>query len=302
MDADVKATPLKTLQGQIWAAGFAAGELAAHVFADVAPRLRAWHADGVAIAVYSSGSVASQRAWFAHTNVGDLSGLIVAYFDTVNAGAKRDRESYVAIAASLGVAPTQRAVPVGRARRARRRRRRRVAGDRRSPRRRARRGMGLRRPPGRELLRRGRAVTMPDREELLTVGARLAAEAARFSALGWMRATSGNLSEVLRTEPLILAVTASGRDKGELRPDDVAVVDAEGDAVKVPGIEPVRPSAEAGLHAHVAAVTGARSVVHVHTLNAVEAAHRWPDGVVLRDLRCSRRSTAARTTTWCACR
>ena len=27
MDADLKATPLKTLQGQIWAAGFAAGEL-----------------------------------------------------------------------------------------------------------------------------------------------------------------------------------------------------------------------------------------------------------------------------------
>ena len=99
-----------------------------------------------------------------------------------------------------------------------------------------------------------------------------------------MRATSGNLSEVLRREPLLLAVTASGRDKGELRPDDVAVVDGRGEAVPVPGIEPARPSAEAGLHAHVAAVTGARSVVHVHTLNAVEAAQRWPDGVVLRDL------------------
>ena len=105
MDADVKATPLKTLQGQIWAAGFSAGELAGHVFADVAPRLRDWHAKGVAIAVYSSGSVASQRAWFEHTNAGDLSGLILGYFDTVNAGAKRDRESYDAIAAVLGVAP-----------------------------------------------------------------------------------------------------------------------------------------------------------------------------------------------------
>ena len=125
---------------------------------------------------------------------------------------------------------------------------------------------------------------MPDRDELLTVGARLAAEAARFSGLGWMRATSGNLSEVLRTDPLMLAVTASGRDKGELTPDDVAIVDARGQAVNMPGIEPVFPSAETGLHAHVAAVTGARSVVHVHTLNAVEAAHRWPDGVVLRDM------------------
>ena len=284
MDADLKATPLKTLQGQIWAAGFAAGELAAHVFADVAPRLRAWHADGVAIAVYSSGSVASQRAWFAHTDAGDLSGLIVAYFDTVNAGAKRDRGSYAAIAASLGVAPPaalflsdvpaelDAAVAAGW----------RAIGVRRAGR--TCRGVGLRPPPGGGLVRRGRAVTVPDREELLAVGARLAAEAARFSALGWMRATSGNLSEVLRRDPLLLAVTASGRDKGELRPDDVAVVDARGEAVHVPGIDPVRPSAEAGLHAHVAAVTGARSVVHVHTLNAVEAAHRWPDGVVLQDL------------------
>jgi methylthioribulose-1-phosphate dehydratase len=127
-------------------------------------------------------------------------------------------------------------------------------------------------------------VTLPDREEVLTVGARLAAEAARFSALGWMRATSGNLSEVLRTDPLLLAVTASGRDKGELRPDDVAVVDARGDVVDVPGIGPVSPSAEAGLHAYVAGATTARSVIHVHTLNAVEAAHRWPDGVVVRDM------------------
>ena len=107
MDDDVKATPLKTLQGQIWAEGFAAGELTAHVFADVAPRLRAWHASGRLLAVYSSGSVASQRAWFAHTHVGDLSGLIVAYFDTVNAGPKRNRASYAAIAASLGITPTE---------------------------------------------------------------------------------------------------------------------------------------------------------------------------------------------------
>ena len=77
------------------------------MFADVAPRLRAWHASGRLLAVYSSGSVASQRAWFAHTDVGDLSGLIVAYFDTVNAGPKRNRASYAAIAASLGIAPTE---------------------------------------------------------------------------------------------------------------------------------------------------------------------------------------------------
>jgi methylthioribulose-1-phosphate dehydratase len=121
-------------------------------------------------------------------------------------------------------------------------------------------------------------------EDVLAAGARLSAEAARFNALGWMPATSGNLSAVLARDPLLLAVTASGRDKGELRPDDVAVVDADGRTVQVAGLNPVRPSAEAGLHARVATRTGAGAVVHVHTLNAVEAGHRWPDGVVLEDV------------------
>lgn len=107
MDGDVKATPLKTLQGQIWAAGFAAGELTAHVFPDVAPRLHAWAASGRTLAVFSSGSAVSQRAWFAHTGAGDLSGLFAEFFDTVTAGPKRDADSYRAIADALGVAPSQ---------------------------------------------------------------------------------------------------------------------------------------------------------------------------------------------------
>ena len=89
MDADVKATPLKTLQGQIWAAGFGGRRVGMPTSSPTsALGCAAWHADGVAIAVFSSGSVASQRAWFAHTDAGDLSELIVGYFDTVNAGAE----------------------------------------------------------------------------------------------------------------------------------------------------------------------------------------------------------------------
>ncbi len=44
------------------------------------------------------------------------------------------------------------------------------------------------------------------------------------------------------------------------------------------------PSAEAGLHARIAAVTGADAVVHVHAMAAVAAEHWFPDGVPLRDL------------------
>jgi enolase-phosphatase E1 len=105
MDGDVKATPLKTLQGQIWSAGYAAGELSSHFFDDVVPQLRAWHGRGVHLAVFSSGSVASQVPWFRHAPAGDLTPLIDGYFDTVNAGPKREAASYDAIAAALGRAP-----------------------------------------------------------------------------------------------------------------------------------------------------------------------------------------------------
>ncbi|MCT9930105.1 acireductone synthase [Planotetraspora sp. A-T 1434] len=102
MDGDVKATPLKTLQGQIWAAGFAAGELTAHFFPDVPAALREWHESGRRLAVFSSGSVASQRPWFKHTEAGDLSALVERHFDTVNAGPKREAASYARIAEALG--------------------------------------------------------------------------------------------------------------------------------------------------------------------------------------------------------
>ncbi|GAA0319295.1 methylthioribulose 1-phosphate dehydratase [Actinoallomurus spadix] len=121
-------------------------------------------------------------------------------------------------------------------------------------------------------------------DHVLAAGDRLAAESARFAGLGWMRGTSGNLSEVVSRDPLRLAVTASGLDKGELRASDIAVVDDAGVSVAVDGLASLRPSAESGLHARVAAVTGADAVVHVHSLNAVVAGHHWPDGVRLRDL------------------
>ncbi|MET1074804.1 MAG: methylthioribulose 1-phosphate dehydratase [Umezawaea sp.] len=111
-------------------------------------------------------------------------------------------------------------------------------------------------------------------------GRALAAECARYTAMGWMRGTSGNLSVVLDRDPLRLAITVSGRDKGELTASDVVVVDALGSTT-----DPTRvPSAEAGLHGRIAAVSGAGAVVHVHAMAPVVAGEHWPGGVHLRDL------------------
>ncbi|NUT29723.1 MAG: methylthioribulose 1-phosphate dehydratase [Streptomyces sp.] len=119
-------------------------------------------------------------------------------------------------------------------------------------------------------------ISQSDLEEANAV---LAAESARFAAFGWMRGTSGNLSVVLARDPLRLAVTASGHDKGELTPSDVVLVDEQGAAVNGG-----RPSAEAELHARVAALTGAGAVVHVHTVASVAMGRREPGGIVFRDL------------------
>jgi enolase-phosphatase E1 len=105
-DADRKIAPLKTLQGLIWAEGYATGAFAGHVYADAVAGLRRWHARGIALYVYSSGSVAAQKLLFGHSTVGDLTPLFSGHFDTA-IGAKRDPGAYRAIAASLGLPTDQ---------------------------------------------------------------------------------------------------------------------------------------------------------------------------------------------------
>jgi len=101
---DAKITPLKTLQGLMWADGYANGELKGHIYADAAEVLREWHRAGIALYVYSSGSIAAQKLIFGHSIEGDLTPLLSGYFDTTT-GPKRDAQSYATIARAAGLAP-----------------------------------------------------------------------------------------------------------------------------------------------------------------------------------------------------
>lgn len=105
IDEDKKVTPLKALQGLIWEQGYANGDFRGHVYADAVEQLRRWHAAGVQLYVYSSGSVYAQKLLFAHTEFGDLTPLFTDYFDT-NIGAKQDTTSYQKIARAIGVEPS----------------------------------------------------------------------------------------------------------------------------------------------------------------------------------------------------
>ena len=103
MDADAKVTALKTLQGLIWHSGYLAGDLRGELYSDVASALRRWHAAGLRLEVYSSGSAAAQHLLFAHSRDGDLAGLFAGFNDT-SIGAKREAASYRRIAAATGIA------------------------------------------------------------------------------------------------------------------------------------------------------------------------------------------------------
>ena len=104
IDEDRKATPLKTLQGLIWAQGYADGTLKGHVYPDTPEALRRWYTAGVAIYIYSSGSVAAQKLIFGHSIDGDLTPMLTGYFDTTT-GPKREAESYAKIAVATGCNP-----------------------------------------------------------------------------------------------------------------------------------------------------------------------------------------------------
>ena len=97
---DQKVTPLKALQGMVWADGYQRGDFTGHLYADVAPALRQWHAAGVALYVYSSGSVQAQKLLFGYSDEGDLTPLFSGYFDT-HIGHKREAAAYQRIVTEL---------------------------------------------------------------------------------------------------------------------------------------------------------------------------------------------------------
>lgn len=101
IDEDRKHTALKALQGMIWRAGYRDADFHAHIYPDAAASLRAWHASGHPLYVYSSGSVPAQKLFFAHTDAGDLTPLFSGYFDT-EVGGKREADSYRNILAAIG--------------------------------------------------------------------------------------------------------------------------------------------------------------------------------------------------------
>lgn len=91
----------------------------------------------------------------------------------------------------------------------------------------------------------------------------LRAAGAYYHQRGWSLGTSSNYSVVLDTDPFRILVTASGKDKGKLKPTDFVTLDSTG---KVIDGAPERPSAEVALHLMLGQRPGVGSVLHTHSV------------------------------------
>ena len=95
------------------------------------------------------------------------------------------------------------------------------------------------------------------------IASNLASVAKTFHGRGWLLGTSGNLSAVVEREPLRLAMSPSGIDKGELTPQQVLTIDEHAKVISHPG---VKPSDESLLHICVVKQRNAGAVLHTHSV------------------------------------
>lgn len=93
---------------------------------------------------------------------------------------------------------------------------------------------------------------------------------------GWVPATSGNFSA--RLDDGSIAITVSGRHKGQLTPDDIMRVDMEGNS-----LDGRRPSAETLLHTTLyQRYDDIQSVLHPHSLGAMLVSRLFSGKVEIR--------------------
>jgi methylthioribulose-1-phosphate dehydratase len=115
--------------------------------------------------------------------------------------------------------------------------------------------------------------------DFATLALALVDTAAAFHRRGWMLGTSGNLSAVVSRDPLRLAITRSGVDKGALTPEQVLEVDAAGKVLRGEG----KASDETSLHVEIVRKRDAGSVLHTHSVwgTILSDAHAKAGGVTL---------------------
>jgi methylthioribulose-1-phosphate dehydratase len=103
-------------------------------------------------------------------------------------------------------------------------------------------------------------------------------DAGRFiDGKGWVPATSGNFS--VRLPNGTIAITTSGKHKGNLQIEDIMLIDADANS-----LDGKKPSAETGLHtALYKRLPNVNAILHPHSINAILVSRLFKDEIVLED-------------------
>jgi len=99
--------------------------------------------------------------------------------------------------------------------------------------------------------------------EFTAIAERLAATAKALHSRGWLLGTSGNLSAVVQDKPLLIAMSPSGVDKGDLAAEQILLVDEQ---ARVVDGSNGKPSDETLLHLEIVKQRRAGAVLHTHSV------------------------------------
>jgi ribulose-5-phosphate 4-epimerase/fuculose-1-phosphate aldolase len=102
----------------------------------------------------------------------------------------------------------------------------------------------------------------PDKIHLSKITVDLAETGKSFYSRGWVLGTSGNFSAVISQQPLRLAITSTGVEKGSLMPGHFLEIDDTANVVQGQGY----PSKEALMHITIVRCTNASVVLHTHSV------------------------------------
>ena len=108
--------------------------------------------------------------------------------------------------------------------------------------------------------------------------ARQLIDAGRFiDNKGWVPATSGNFS--VRLSDGTIAITVSGKHKGQLQPDDIMLIDSDANS-----LDGKKPSAETLLHTSLyKRFPEIQAILHPHSLNATLISRIFKSEIVLEN-------------------
>jgi len=123
------------------------------------------------------------------------------------------------------------------------------------------------------------AASKPKDTRFADAAAGLAEIGRGFYSRGWVLGTSGNFSAVISREPLRLAITSTGLDKGTLSPEQFLEMDNAVNVIRGDG----RPSAEALLHLAIVRGVDAGAVLHTHSVwsTVLSGSHASQGGIAL---------------------